>query len=183
MDVEKISKELLKDWEQKVSDEYIKRSGARMKSFNCSLDTMYSSFLLYIVYLFFIVILYLLYKMQLPYEMIVWMLLTIVCLFFANKYMHAPHLDILGEPEHPREDLTTRREWQNATPGMGKFVPTHDVFIKYLKHTTIAACLLGVAVIVAPALIYYIKGSLEETELMLLILGIIITIVQNGHIE
>ena len=181
MDIEEVSKEVLYDWEQKVSDEWLKRNKRANETYRSANSLPIIGIFYQLILLIFAAILYVLYKLQLPYEMYIWTLLTIASMYYLNKFMGFADLNLLGKPATPIEIPTSRAYWANPTDG-GSIVPTHTEFIKYIKHIKIAAYLLGLFVTVITLLIYYIWGSLRGSELGLFILGVIVFVIQMFHV-
>ena len=182
MDIEEVSKEVLYDWEQKVSDEWLKRNKRAGETYRSANSLPIIGIFYQLILLIFAAILYVLYKLQLPYEMYIWTLLTIASMYYLNKFMGFADLNLLGKPATPIEIPTSRAYWANPTDG-GSIVPTHSEFIKYIKHIKIAAYLLGLFVTVISLLIYFIWGSLRGSELALFILGVIVFVIQMFHMS
>ena len=183
MDIEEASKEVLYDWEQKVSDEWLKRNKRAGEAYRSANSLPIIGIFYNLLLIIFSALLYVLYKLQLPYEMFIWILLTIYCMYYLNKYMAISELNILGKPATPIDIPTSRAYWANQTPGVASIVATHSEFIKYIKHIKIATYLLGLFVTVISLLIYFIWGSLRGSELALFILGVIVFVIQMFHMS
>ena len=181
MDIEEVSKEVPQDWRKVVLDEYLKRNKDRVETYRIikrgSADGI--SLRLFIL-LFFAVILYLLYKLQLPYEMIIWILISIICMYFYDKYIAVGELNILGKSDHPIDTQSDEIKWK-ATWSLPPIVPFNNEFIKYIKHIKVATYLLGLTVITISLLIFFIWDTLSGSEPWLLILGLIVLATQHYH--
>ena len=73
-------------WDTIVLDEYRKRNIGLVEDYRISKPHATMGIFYQSILIIFAAILYLLYKLQLPYEMIIWTLVTFICASKRRKY-------------------------------------------------------------------------------------------------
>ena len=182
MNIEEVSKEVLYDWEQKVSDKWLKRNKARGEAQRSANSVPIIGAIYQVILIIFSAILYILYKQQLPYEMYIWTLIVITSMFSLNKYIAYSELNLIGEPATSVVIPTSRSYWANPESTSG-IEPTHTEYINYLKHIKKAAIFLALVVTAITVSIHFFTGDLYGDEVIFLILGLIVFVVQMIHMS
>jgi len=182
MNIEEASKEVLYDWEQKVSEKWLKRNKARGEAQRSANSIPIIGAIYQVILIIFSAILYILYKQQLPAEMYIWTLIAITSMFSLNKYIAYSELNLIGEPATPVIIPTSRSYWANPESSTG-IEPTHSEYINYIKRIKKAAIVLAVIVTAIAVLTFFLMENSSMKVLVLLITGLVVFVIQMIHMS